>query len=149
MLRARIQTVKTDVSLGYYDHLKKCVVVPDKEWYALGLFDRDAWEETDQQWEDMEIEPNTFGLNITITRSNLPNASGVFPKVDDLITEHRVDVEAGPADCQVRSLRERAAEQALAADASIACFLTCFLAPMIECLRSARLKRNVGLRVEC
>lgn len=88
-----IQTVKTDVSLGYYDHLKKRVVVPDKERYALGLFDRDAWEETDQQWEDMEIEPNTFGLNITITRSNLPNASGVFPKVDDLITEHRVDVE--------------------------------------------------------
>ena len=39
---------------------------------------------------------------------------------------------------------ERAAEQALAADASIARFLRPFLAMKIECLRSARLKRGVS-----
>ena len=82
------QTVKTDVSLGYYDHLNKRVVVPDKQWYALGLIDRDAWEETDQRWEDGEMGPNTFRLSITATRSNLPNAPGVVPKMDDLIAEH-------------------------------------------------------------
>lgn len=87
------QTVKTDVSLGYYDHLKKRVVVPDKQWYALGLIDKDAWEETERHSEDGEMEPNSFSLNMTITQSNLPNAPGVFPKVDDLITEHRIDVE--------------------------------------------------------
>jgi hypothetical protein len=87
------QTVKTNVSLGHYDHLKKSVVIPDKQWYTSGVIDREAWEETDRQWEDGEMEPNTFRLNITITRSNLPNAPGTFPNVDDLIVEHRLDVE--------------------------------------------------------
>ncbi len=87
------QTVMTDVSLGYYDHLKKRVITPDKQRYALRLIDRDAWEKTDRLWEDGEMEPNTFRLNITITRSNLINAPGALPKVDDLIAEHQVDVE--------------------------------------------------------
>ena len=88
-----VQTVKTDVSLGYYDHLKKRVVVPNKQWYALGLIDNEAWEETDKEWEHGEMEPNCFRLDITITRSNLPNSPGPPPKVDELIAESRVDVE--------------------------------------------------------
>ncbi len=87
------QTVKTDVSLGYYDHLKKSVVVPDRQWYALGLIDNEAWEETDKEWEHGEMEPNTFRLDITMTRSNLPNSPEPLPKVDELIAESRVDVE--------------------------------------------------------
>jgi hypothetical protein len=88
------QTVKTDVSLGYYDHLKKRVVVPNKQWYALGLIDNEAWEETDKEWEYGEMEPNSFQLDITMTRSNLPNSPGLPPKVDELIAESRVDVES-------------------------------------------------------
>ncbi|NTU90060.1 MAG: restriction endonuclease [Actinobacteria bacterium] len=87
------QTVKTDVSLGYYDHLKKRVVVPDKHWYALGLIDNEAWEETDKEWERNEIEPNSFRLDLTMTQSNLPNTPGPRPKVDELIAESRVDVD--------------------------------------------------------
>ena len=87
------QTAKVDVSLGYYDHLKKRVVVPDQQWYALGFIVKDGWEETDRHWEDGEMKPNTFRLNMTLIESDLPTASGVFPKVDDLIAEHRVDVE--------------------------------------------------------
>jgi Restriction endonuclease len=87
------QTVQTEVSLGYYDHLRKRVVVPDKQWYAMGLINNDAWAETDRQSEDCELEANTFRLNLTITRSNLPNAPSEVPKVDNLIAEHRVDVE--------------------------------------------------------
>ena len=81
------------MSLGYYDHLRKSVVVPDKQWYALGLIDNEAWKETDQQWEDGEMEPNSFRLFITMVRSNLPNAPGVFPKVDELIAAQRIDTE--------------------------------------------------------
>jgi len=87
------QTVKTDVSLGYYDHLKKTVLVPSKQWYALGLIDNEAWQETDKQWERGKMEPNTFRLDITITRSNLPNSPGPPPKVDEAIAESRIDVE--------------------------------------------------------
>jgi hypothetical protein len=88
------QTLKSEVSLGYYDHLKKRVTVPDKQWYTPGMLDNEAWEETDKEWEQGEMEPNTFRLNITIIRSNLPTASDPSPKVDELIGESRVDVEA-------------------------------------------------------
>jgi hypothetical protein len=87
------QIVKTDVSLGYYDHLKKSVLVPNKQWYTQGVIDREAWEETDQQWDDGEMGPNTFRIQLTILESNLHSAPGRSPKVDDLIAEHRVDVE--------------------------------------------------------
>jgi hypothetical protein len=87
------QTVKTDVSLGYYDHLKKRVVVPDRQSYVLGAIDNEGWEETDREWRHGEMEPNSFRLDITLTRSNLPNSPGTPPKVDELITESRVDVE--------------------------------------------------------
>jgi hypothetical protein len=70
------QTVKTGLSLGYYDHLTNKVVVPDKERYALGPIDMDAWEETDQQWEDGKMEPNSFRLNMTITRPTCPTRQG-------------------------------------------------------------------------
>ena len=84
--------MKTEVSLGYYDHLKRRVVVPNKQWYALGLIDNEAWEETDKEWEHVEMEPNSFRLDLTMTQSNLPNSPGPPPKVDELIAESRVDV---------------------------------------------------------
>jgi hypothetical protein len=92
------QTVKTDVSLGYYDHLKKRVVVPNKQWYALGSLDNEAWEEVDKEWEHGEMEPNSFRLDITITRSNLPNSPGPPPKVHELMAESRVEVESVAAE---------------------------------------------------
>lgn len=87
------QTVKTDVSLGYYDHLKKSVVVPDKQRYALGWIDNEAWEETDEMWEHGEMEPNTFRLNITLIRSNLSSSPCPSPNVDELIAESCVNIE--------------------------------------------------------
>jgi Restriction endonuclease len=87
------QTVKSEVSLGYYDHLKRSVVVPPKQWYTPGMLDNEAWEETDKKWEEGKMEPKTFRLNLTIIRSNVPSAPGQSPKVDELIAESRVDVE--------------------------------------------------------
>lgn len=46
---------------------------------------------------------------------------------------------------KVELFLERAAEQVIRADASIACFSWCFLASSLECLRSARLNSSVGL----
>ena len=57
------------------------------------MIDVNSWRETDQQWEHREMEPNSFRLDITITQSNLRNAPGKSPAVDDLITEHRLDIE--------------------------------------------------------
>ena len=87
------QTVKSEVSLGYYDHLKNRIVVPSQQWYTPGMIDNEGWEETDKEWEQGEMEPNTFCLNLTIIRSKLPNSPELPPKVDDLVAESRVDVE--------------------------------------------------------
>ena len=84
--------MKTDVTLGYFDHLRARVVVPDQQVYILGMIDSQGWKETDHQWEHGEMEPNTFRLDITMTRSNLRNSSGEPPKVDEIIAEHRVDL---------------------------------------------------------
>lgn len=89
------QVVKTDVSLGYYDHLTKSVVVPDQQGYALGPIDNDAWVETDEEWEaNEEMRPNTFRLDFTLIASNLRNASDPSPNVDELIAESRVRYES-------------------------------------------------------
>jgi Restriction endonuclease len=88
-----VQTVKTDVSLGYYDHLKKSVVIPNRQLYTLEMIDNEAWDETDKEWEHGEMEPNTVRLDLTMIRSNLLNSPEQIPKVDELIAESRVDVE--------------------------------------------------------
>lgn len=88
-----MQNVESEVSLGYFDHIKNKIVIPDKQWYTPGVIDRDAWEDTKKQWEEEELEPNSIRLNLTIMRSNLPIEQGKIPKVDELIIEHRVDYE--------------------------------------------------------
>jgi hypothetical protein len=88
-----IQMVKTDVSLGYYDHLKKCVIIPNNQWYSLGLFNNEAWEATEKEWDHGEMQPNSLRLDLTLTRFNLPNSPGPPPKVDELIAESRLDFE--------------------------------------------------------
>ena len=86
------QTVKPDVSLGYYDHLTKRIVVPNKQWYTPGMIDSEAWEKTDNEWERGELAPNSFRLNLTVMLSNLPFSPNRPPNVDELIFESRVDV---------------------------------------------------------
>lgn len=87
------QTIKTDVSLGYYDHLKKHVVIPTNHWYTPGVIDNEAWEDTDKEWERGEVERNSFRLDITLTKSNLPISPGLLPQVEELIIESQVNVD--------------------------------------------------------
>lgn len=87
------QTVTSDISLGYYDHLKRRVVIPNDQQYVLGLIDWEGWEETDRQWSNGNLEPGGFRLKLTLVRSDIPNSPAPPPKVDNLIVEHRIDVE--------------------------------------------------------
>jgi hypothetical protein len=81
------QPVNPDVSLGYYDHLRKRVVVPGKQWYVEGLIDNEAWKETNKGWDDSEMEPNSFRFRFTVVKCNLPIAPGLSPKLDEIIAE--------------------------------------------------------------
>jgi hypothetical protein len=87
------QTVREDVSLGYYDHLRKCVVVPSQQWYTEGVYDQEAWEETDKEWDCRVPEPNSFGLWLTLIRTNLNIKARTPPNVDSLIVESMVEFE--------------------------------------------------------
>jgi hypothetical protein len=86
------QITESQVSLGYYDHLKRSVVIPNKQWYTPGVIDNDAWEPTDERWSEGEMQEDSLELRYTITRSNLPSSPSA-PNVDDLIADQRVDVD--------------------------------------------------------
>lgn len=87
------QAVTPNVSLGYFDHVRRTVVVPSKQWYGLGTIDNEAWQETDKEWESGETEPNTFRLDLTVIRSNLPNSPrGELPRLNELIAEEEFEV---------------------------------------------------------
>lgn len=85
------QSVMADVSLGYYDHLKKRVVIPSHQSFALGMIDSLGWEQADKFWDPPELERNSLRVDVTVVQSNVPNSSGRSPKVDELIVEGRVE----------------------------------------------------------
>ena len=57
------QHVRQDVTLGEYDHLKRCVRIPSGQGCWIGPFDEDNWKETERTWlnpEEMEVNTLTF-----------------------------------------------------------------------------------------
>ena len=64
------QTVRADASLGLYDHIRRVVVIPDRQGYWLGWIDQDAWKPMDL--EQPVIEPaaelaaGTFTIGLTM-----------------------------------------------------------------------------------
>src|ERR1700680_180326 len=60
------QVVRVDVTLGFFDHLRRRVIVPNQQAYFSGFIRPDAWVETDEKWEETELEPGTFELYLTL-----------------------------------------------------------------------------------
>jgi len=87
------QTVRVDVTLGLYDHLRKKVVVPHNQGYVMGWIDREAWKELDGGWGEEELEPNSFELFLTMLNPFRPVGDGKAPAIADLIGEQEVRVE--------------------------------------------------------
>jgi hypothetical protein len=54
------------VTLGYFDHLRKFVTVPDSQSYHLGWIVREAWQPVDHEPEQQELEPRMFALHLTL-----------------------------------------------------------------------------------
>jgi hypothetical protein len=67
-----VQTIKEDVSQGLYDHLKKEVVIPDKQFWSLD-FDSEKWQEVVlEDGEDIEfMEPPVGGITLKMVIYNL------------------------------------------------------------------------------
>ena len=66
------QHVRQDVTLGEYDHLKRCVRIPSGQGCWIGPFDNDNWKETESTWMNhQEMEANSFTF-FTVLLNHIP-----------------------------------------------------------------------------
>jgi hypothetical protein len=97
-----VQTVREDVSHGLYDHLKKMVLIPDKEFWTLE-FDGGNWQEVVLEDELEALAPpksdaelQTVKLDMVLFNPIFGNAHGSAPMLDEFIdkTDTVVQMEA-------------------------------------------------------
>jgi len=88
------QFVREDVTLGYFDHLRKSVTVPSGQGYYLGWIDREAWQPIAHEDEQQELEPGTFALHLTLLNHIPPIRDHDTPSMDELILEQETIAEA-------------------------------------------------------
>ena len=86
-----VQTVREDVSHGLYDHLKKTLLIPDKEFWTL-QFDSRNWQEVLLEDElealappEADAEFPTVKLNMVLFNPIFGNAHGSAPVLDEFI----------------------------------------------------------------
>jgi hypothetical protein len=95
-----VQTIREDVSHGLYDHLKKVLVIPDKEFWSLE-FDSRNWQELRLENED-DVEfrdPPPGGVQIRMVIFNLiyKSVHTPAPPLDEFVDIEETIVEPGQA----------------------------------------------------
>ncbi len=87
------QSVQEDVSLGYYDWIRERVTVPNNEYWSIGWFDQNAWEELPREPEGYgaEPEPGTFRLDMTLMNPIAKKPEYRAPEIDEMVAEKRVE----------------------------------------------------------
>jgi hypothetical protein len=93
------QVIREDVSHGLYDHLKKIVLIPDKELWTLQLDGRN-WQEVvmeDATMDPIPAEINshipTVGLNMVLFNPLFGDGQWLAPALDELIEKEKTVVE--------------------------------------------------------
>ncbi len=87
------QTVQEDVSLGFYDHIKGKVIIPNEQVYLIGEFNINGWKELDDEPEELkhDLEPNSFRINMVMLKL-IPKIEGyMVPPIDTLINEKSIE----------------------------------------------------------
>lgn len=81
------QIVRTDVSLGSYNHTTGRLLIPDQQYYSLGWISQNAWEEMNIDGEPEEwskpLEPGDFRFNFTLMNPIAPVEGENAPAIDD------------------------------------------------------------------
>jgi len=88
------QTVREDVSLGYYDHISRKVVIPNEQVWTIGPIDRDAWKELDIAPEELtsEIEDNSFRFSLKLYNCIKKIKNYETPAIDNIIDEKKIEI---------------------------------------------------------
>ncbi|MEK7400185.1 MAG: restriction endonuclease, partial [Candidatus Poribacteria bacterium] len=103
------QTVREDVSLGMYDHIKRRLIVPNKQFWSIGVINEEAWEEMGIDGEPevwtKPLEEDSFQLNLTLFNPIAGFKNEGIPLIDDLINERRTDFDSAEDLRQIRNER--------------------------------------------
>jgi len=91
------QTVREDVTLGLYDHIRGTVTVPDRQGYLLGLIDQEAWRPFDGEPEQPPLTQNSFNISLTLFHSLSRLDESGTPNLDYLILEQKTESERSDA----------------------------------------------------
>lgn len=86
------QDVEESVSFGEYDFLRGRVIVPDKQAWFLGPFDKQAWQTVPcpEPISEAVLEPGTFRVDL-ILRTPVPTVEPqIVPGIDDLVAESSI-----------------------------------------------------------
>ena len=88
------QTVQEDVSLGYYDWIRKVVVIPKNEIWTIGAFDREAWKELSETPDgyNKEGENGTFRIIMTLMNPIAKRIEYETPQIEQLIGEKSLEI---------------------------------------------------------
>lgn len=89
------QVVQTDVSLGSYNHLTGRLLIPNQQYYSLGLISQAAWEEMNindepEVWSE-PMAPGDFRLNFTLMNPIARVKGENVPAIDDIIYKYSVE----------------------------------------------------------
>lgn len=80
------QLVRQDVTLGEYDHLKRCVRIPSGQGCWIGPFDRDDWKETESTWMNPDaMETNSIRFTIVLLNHIPPIPDQGMPPLDAVV----------------------------------------------------------------
>lgn len=89
------QVVRTDVSLGSYNHLTGRLLIPDQQNYELGWISPNAWNEMNIDGEPEEwskpLAPGDFLLNVMRMNPIARVEGEKIPAIDDLISKQSVE----------------------------------------------------------
>ena len=90
------QTVREDVTLGMYDHIRRRVSIPDKQGYFLGTIDQEAWKPYVGEPHEPALEPNSFALRLTLLNPLRPANESPAPRLDELVIEQEFKSQEAP-----------------------------------------------------
>jgi hypothetical protein len=91
------QTIREDVSLGFYNHVTRRLTIPDKQYMTMGTIDNEGWDlienEDGRDYFETSLEPGTFRLDLTLLNPIRAIEGKNTPSIDELINERKTEFE--------------------------------------------------------
>jgi hypothetical protein len=84
------QTAKVDVTAGFFDHVRRQVIIPPDQGYMLGPLDNEKWEPYEAPLPTVELSPGTFDLSMILYEPLVGDKAAGTPPIEGLISEREL-----------------------------------------------------------